>query len=86
MASKRLSLPFNGQRARHERERQGLTLVALSERCGKAGRKFNHTTLSRWEAGAFVPSAPNLKVLATALDVKVDDLCSPPPLESMERS
>lgn len=78
MANRRLSLPFDGQRARHERERQGLTLVTLAKRCGDAGQKVSHTTLSRWEAGDFLPSAPRLLVLAKALKVEVDDLCSTP--------
>ncbi|WP_181871422.1 helix-turn-helix domain-containing protein [Sphaerisporangium album] len=73
----RLSLPFDGLRARRERERQGLTLVALADRCAEAGRRFAHTTISRWESGDFGPTAPSVKVLADALGVTVDDLCTP---------
>lgn len=75
MAIKRLSIPFDGTLARHERERQGLTLEDLAARCEKAGLKIDHSTISRWEAGIFGPTARRLKVLADALNVDVDDLC-----------
>lgn len=74
MATKRLSLPFDGRRAREQRERKGLTLADLETRCEKAGKRITVSTLSRWETGVFGPTAARLKVLATALDVEVDEL------------
>jgi hypothetical protein len=78
MAIKRLSLPFNGALARRTRESQGLTLKALADRCEEAGLRIDHTTISRWENGVFGPTAPSLAVLAKALDVGTDDLCTEP--------
>lgn len=77
MAIRRLSLPFDGTRARRERERQGLTLADLTERCERAGLRIDRTTLSRWETGVFGPTAPRLKILAMALDVEVAELLTP---------
>lgn len=76
MATKRLSLPFDGRRARERRERAGLTLADLEARCETVGRKITVSTLSRWETGVFGPTAARLKVLAVALDVEVDELLS----------
>lgn len=75
MATKRLSLPFNGATARRTRESQGLTLKALSDRCEQAGQRIDHTTISRWENGVHGPTAPSLTVLSKALNVPVEDLC-----------
>jgi DNA-binding transcriptional regulator YiaG len=77
MATRRLSLPFDGRRAREQRERKGLTLADLEARCERAGRKITVSTLSRWETGVFGPTAARLMVLAAALDVDVDDLLTP---------
>ncbi|MFC6081078.1 helix-turn-helix domain-containing protein [Sphaerisporangium aureirubrum] len=76
---RRLSLPFNGVRARHEREQRGLTAEQLAQRCEEVGGpRFAHTTILRWEAGVICPTAPNAKVLADALGVTVRHLCTPP--------
>lgn len=74
MANTPVSLPFDGKKARREREIQGLTLPELAERCEQAGLRINVTTLYRWEEGKFRPSAPRLKVLTRALNVKVEEL------------
>lgn len=71
---KRLKLPFNGKRAREERERKGLTLADLAVRCEGAGMGITVSTLCRWETGVFGPTAPRLRILAKALDVEVDEL------------
>lgn len=77
MATRRLSLPFDGARARRERERQGLTLADLTERCARVGMRINRSTLHRWETGEFGPTAPRLKVLARALDIEITELLTP---------
>jgi transcriptional regulator with XRE-family HTH domain len=74
MASTPVSLPFDGKKARRERELQGLTLADLAERCENAGLRINITTLYRWETGAFRPSAPRLKILTRALNIRVEQL------------
>ncbi|WP_326646574.1 helix-turn-helix domain-containing protein [Streptosporangium sp. NBC_01755] len=78
-ATRSLSLPFNGLRARHFRERQGLTLTQLAKRCEEAGLRINHSTLSRYEADHFGPTVTRFRVLATALGVEPEDLCGPLP-------
>lgn len=82
MATTRLSLPFDGQRLRHHRERSGLTLAALSQRCKTLGEQegsevtASAPTIHRWETGEFAPSAPRLALLAKALGVEPEALCS----------
>lgn len=78
MATRRLSLPFDGGRAREHRERRGLTLSDLADRCEAVGMRIDFTTLSRWETGVFGPTARRLTVLARALDVEIDDLLRVP--------
>ncbi|GIH26000.1 hypothetical protein Aph01nite_43100 [Acrocarpospora phusangensis] len=75
--SRSLALNFDGSRARETRERQGLTIANLADRCEQAGQRIHHTTIYRWENGTFWPTAPRLKALAEALGVSIDDLLIP---------
>ncbi|MEU6709901.1 helix-turn-helix transcriptional regulator [Nonomuraea sp. NPDC046802] len=80
--AKRLKLPFDGGRAREVRERRGLTLAGLEDRCARAGMRITVSTLWRWESGVFGPTAARLGVLARALDVDVDALLTKPDEEA----
>lgn len=74
MARQTLSLPFSGGAVRELRERAGLTLGGLAERCRESGYPVHRTYLGKIEAGLNKPSPPLLKVLAKALRAEVDDL------------
>lgn len=78
MARQTLSLPFSGETAREIRERSGLTLGALAERCSGLGHPVHRSYLGKIESGLNRPSPPLLKVLAKALHVKIDDLLAEP--------
>lgn len=78
MARQTLSLPFSGEAAREIRERSGLTLGGLAERCTALGHPVHRSYLGKIEGGLNRPSPPLLKVLAKALRVKVDDLLAEP--------
>jgi len=72
MARQTLSLPFSGNALRGIRERSGLTLGALAERCGEAGYPVHRSYLGKIESGLNRPSPPLLKALAKVLRVKID--------------
>lgn len=61
--------PDVGRRVRELRERQGLSLRALAERCGLSG-----TAISQIERGETSPTVSSLHLLATALGVSIADL------------
>jgi transcriptional regulator with XRE-family HTH domain len=69
-----LRLPFDREKLRDLRERKGLTCSGLARRCTENEHPVSAQHVARIEAGPWVPSAPLLKALADALDVKVDDL------------
>lgn len=71
---RRISLPFNGAKARELRERQGLTLRDLEQRTEQAGDRIHFTIICHYEAGRRGPNPPRLKVLANALNCTIDDL------------
>lgn len=77
MARQTLSLPFDPAAMRTARELAGLNHRKLADRCRVIG---NYTVslsyLGKIERGLYRPSAPLLKAIASALDVKVDDLIS----------
>jgi transcriptional regulator with XRE-family HTH domain len=77
MALRRLSLPFDGQRARTVREREGLTLDDLAQRTEDLGDRIHKSLLCRYENGEFGPNARRLKLIVTALNCTVDDLLTP---------
>jgi transcriptional regulator with XRE-family HTH domain len=74
MARRPLSLPFSAEALRETRERAGLTLVEVAERCKKAGHSVHSSTLGKIESSKHLPSPALLRALTTALDVTVDDL------------
>jgi len=74
MARQTISLPFSGEVAREIRERSGLTLGGLAERCQALGYSVHRSYLGKIESGLNRPSPPLLKTLAKALRVEVDDL------------
>lgn len=79
MAYKRLTLPFDGRKARTVRERRGLNLRDVVARTREAGTPIGLATLSRWENGIDTPNgARRLQVLAAALNCNIDDLLTPP--------
>jgi transcriptional regulator with XRE-family HTH domain len=77
MARRPLSLPFSGSALRDKRERAGLTIVELAERCNQTGYSVHRTTLGKIERGVHMPHPGLLAALTTALDVTVDDLLDP---------
>lgn len=74
---RRLSLPFDGEKARTARERQGLRLRDLSDRTEKAGDRIAVSLLCRYENGEYRPNARRLLILANALNCTIDDLLTP---------
>jgi transcriptional regulator with XRE-family HTH domain len=77
MARRPLSLPFSAEALRETRERAGLTLVDVAERCKAAGHTVHSSTLGKIESGKHLPSPPLLAALTNALEVTVDDLLDP---------
>lgn len=73
MAKTEISLPFDGERLRRHRERNGLLQADVARLCGEAGHKIDRTRISQLERGE-KPSPPLLVVLAQVLQVDVDDL------------
>lgn len=77
MARQTLSLPFDPGAMRSARERCGLNMQGLADRCRVIGGYPVHPSyLGKIERGLYRPSAPLLKAIATALGVAVDDLIS----------
>jgi transcriptional regulator with XRE-family HTH domain len=74
MARQTLSLPFDAGTLRVARERAGLNIQGLADRCREVGYPVHASYLGKIERGLYRPSAPLLKALALALGVKVDDL------------
>lgn len=68
---------FDPVRVRAVREGQELTLKDVSERCAKAGDRIHISILSRYESGAYGPTWSRMKVLARALNCRIDDLLTP---------
>nr|WP_042186422.1 helix-turn-helix transcriptional regulator [Kibdelosporangium sp. MJ126-NF4]CEL17267.1 hypothetical protein [Kibdelosporangium sp. MJ126-NF4]CTQ91503.1 hypothetical protein [Kibdelosporangium sp. MJ126-NF4] len=68
MARTSLSLPFNGTKLRHWRERAGLTQQALAEKC-----ELSRYQISRWETGDAKPEPASLKPLVRGLAVVLPD-------------
>lgn len=77
MARQTLSLPFDASAMRTARERAGLNLQGLADRCRVIGGYSVHISyLGKIERGLYRPSAPLLKAIAQALGIEVDDLIS----------
>lgn len=75
MARQTLSLPFSPGAMRSARERAGLNMQGLAERCRVIGGYSVHPSyLGKLEAGLYRPSAPLLKAIALGLECHVDDL------------
>ena len=75
MARQTLSLPFDAAAMRTARERAGLNMQGLADRCRVIGGHSVHASyLGKVERGLYRPSAPLLKAIAAALEVVVDDL------------
>ena len=75
MARQTLSLPFNPGAMRTARERAGLNMQGLADRCLEIGGYSVHPSyLGKLERGLYRPSAPLLKALAAALGFEIDDL------------
>lgn len=78
MARQTLNLPFSGDAMRDTRERSGLTLGGLADRCRDAGYPVHRSYLGKIEGGLNRPSPPLLKVIAKVLRVRIDDLLEQP--------
>jgi transcriptional regulator with XRE-family HTH domain len=77
MARQTLSLPFDPAAMRTARERAGLNLQGLADRCRViGGYSVSLSYIGKIERGLYRPSAPLLKALALALEIDVDDLLS----------
>lgn len=63
---------FDGQRLRHKRKAQRLSLVELGSRLG-----VTHQAVSRWERGETRPDIDLLPDIATVLRCSIDDLYTP---------
>ena len=61
---------------RAAKARRGLTNAALASRLGVKAE-----TVSRWIRGATDPTGPQLAELARILDISLDDLMAPPPVQ-----
>lgn len=73
MAKTENSLPFDGERLRQHRERNGLLQEDVARLCGEAGHKVDRSRISQLERGD-KPSPPLLVILAKVFDIEVDDL------------
>ena len=77
MARQTLSLPLNPAAVRTARERAGLNMQGLADRCRViGGYPVSPSYLGKIERGLYRPSAPLLKALVLALGVEMDDLIS----------
>lgn len=63
---------FSGERVRKLRLAIGLSSTELAYTCG-----VSETVVSKYEVGKTTPSVATLAALATALQVKIDDLFEP---------
>ncbi|GAA3078227.1 helix-turn-helix domain-containing protein [Streptosporangium carneum] len=70
-----LRLPFDGDRLRDRRERRGLSQTKLAALVGASPSR-----ISQLEAGE-KPTPALLLRLVAALDVEIDDLLTPPPVD-----
>jgi transcriptional regulator with XRE-family HTH domain len=68
LARTSLSLPFDGMRLRHWRERAGLTQQRLAHACG-----LSRYQISRWETGDSKPAPGSLKPLVDGLTRALTD-------------
>jgi transcriptional regulator with XRE-family HTH domain len=80
MARTPISLPFNPDRLRVQRERCGLTQEDLAQRTVDQGTPVERSTISHLENGRRSPLARTLKSLADALGVGIDELLDKPPV------
>ncbi|WP_116044035.1 helix-turn-helix domain-containing protein [Amycolatopsis palatopharyngis] len=71
-----LTLPFDPDLLREERERAGLTRPGLAARCLASGHHVTPQHIGRLERGLHTPQAPLLKAFADVLGVPIDRLLS----------
>ena len=62
-------MQFFGDKLKELRKRERWTTIALSEKCN-----VTRQTLTLWEKGKIVPSEDKIRLLATALNVKVNEI------------
>jgi transcriptional regulator with XRE-family HTH domain len=71
---KPLGLPFDADRMRGRREREGLSLTQLADRCTANGKPVTRQHLGLLETGRRSPSPSLLRAIADALGAEIADL------------